>query len=155
MTNRIFVGWDNGDFISMGISDNNDECKDFQLLVRENGPPDTVEYRAAGEGYVSGSDGMEAGDECPNCHCGTLEETDEEFVCRGECGAVWPLPPKGTCILTGAPGESEDDCTTHSHETSIDTPEAEPIPTEVLYGLGLQEFADAFNAYSQKKAGEK
>ena len=33
---------------------------------------------------------MEAGDECPNCHCGTLEETDEEFVCRGECGEVWP-----------------------------------------------------------------
>lgn len=32
---------------------------------------------------------MEAGDECPNCHCGTLEETDEEFVCRGECGEVW------------------------------------------------------------------
>ena len=33
---------------------------------------------------------MEAGNECPNCHCGTLEETDEEFVCRGECGEVWP-----------------------------------------------------------------
>jgi hypothetical protein len=33
---------------------------------------------------------MEAGDECPNCHCGTLEETDEEFVCRGECGEIWP-----------------------------------------------------------------
>ena len=32
---------------------------------------------------------MEAGDECPNCHCGTLEETDEEFVCRGECGEIW------------------------------------------------------------------
>ena len=92
--NRIFVGWDNGDFISMGISDNNDECKDFQLLVRENGPPDTVEYRAAGEGYVSGS-----------------EEDDSR--------------------------------------------EAAPIPDEVLYGLGLQEFAEAFNAYSKEKAGEK
>jgi|7_EtaG_2_1085326.scaffolds.fasta_scaffold03113_2 hypothetical protein len=33
---------------------------------------------------------MEVGDECPNCHCGTLEETAEELVCRGECGEVWP-----------------------------------------------------------------
>jgi len=37
----------------------------------------------------AGDELMEAGDECPNCHCGTLEETDEEFVCRGECGEVW------------------------------------------------------------------
>ena len=34
-----------------------------------------------------------AEDECPLCRCGTLEETDEEFVCRGECGEVWTSPP--------------------------------------------------------------
>lgn len=32
---------------------------------------------------------MEHGGECPNCHCGTIEETNDEFVCRGECGEVW------------------------------------------------------------------
>jgi hypothetical protein len=39
---------------------------------------------------------MEAGDECPNCRCGTLEETDEAFVCRGECGEVWSKPFLGS-----------------------------------------------------------
>lgn len=34
-------------------------------------------------------DPMAAGDECPNCHCGTLEETDDEFRCRGECGSIF------------------------------------------------------------------
>jgi hypothetical protein len=29
-------------------------------------------------------------DECSNCGCGTLEETEDEFVCLGECGEIWP-----------------------------------------------------------------
>lgn len=37
---------------------------------------------------------MLSGDECPNCQCGTIEETCDEFVCRGECGTVWPKDSK-------------------------------------------------------------
>lgn len=40
------------------------------------------------------SDPMAADDECPNCHCGTLEETDDEFRCRGECGSVFRKEPR-------------------------------------------------------------
>lgn len=32
--------------------------------------------------------GLTENDECPNCHCGTLEYNDAELVCRGECGNV-------------------------------------------------------------------
>jgi hypothetical protein len=39
-------------------------------------------------------DKMEEGDECPNCHNGTIEETDEEFRCRGECGSVFRKEPR-------------------------------------------------------------
>jgi hypothetical protein len=35
------------------------------------------------------NDAMAAGDECPNCRCGTIEETDDEFRCRGECGSIF------------------------------------------------------------------
>lgn len=40
------------------------------------------------------SDPMAEGDECPNCHCGTIEETDDEFRCRGECGSVFRKEPR-------------------------------------------------------------
>lgn len=33
---------------------------------------------------------MQQDDECDNCHCGTLEEVDDGFNCRGECGAFFP-----------------------------------------------------------------
>jgi len=46
---------------------------------------------------------MEAGDECPNCHCGTLEETDEEFVCQGECGEVWTKTKEASISPTTQP----------------------------------------------------
>lgn len=34
-------------------------------------------------------DSMAEGDECPNCGCGTIEETDDEYRCRGECGSIF------------------------------------------------------------------
>lgn len=43
--NRVFVGWDNGDFIVLGIGQDN-EAKDFNELIKTNGNPDTVEFRA-------------------------------------------------------------------------------------------------------------
>jgi len=53
--NRIFVGWKNGDYIVLGLGFS-DDGPDFQLLVNEHGPPDVVEFRAAGEGYISPDD---------------------------------------------------------------------------------------------------
>jgi hypothetical protein len=30
-------------------------------------------------------------DECPGCHCGTLEFSETEVTCRGECGMTVQL----------------------------------------------------------------
>jgi len=35
---------------------------------------------------------MVAGQECPLCHCGTIEETATEYKCCGECGNIWNKP---------------------------------------------------------------
>ena len=48
---------------------------------------------------------LEQGDECPNCHCGTIEETDEEFVCQGECGEIWAKERVSVCMDCGASTE--------------------------------------------------
>lgn len=44
-------------------------------------------------------------------------KADREREAAG-LAADGPWPPEGTCILTSAPGEDPDDCTTHRHETS-------------------------------------
>lgn len=38
------------------------------------------------------ADQLEPDDECPNCQCGTLEESTcrKRLVCRGECGQFFP-----------------------------------------------------------------
>lgn len=33
--------------------------------------------------------GYEEDDECPNCRNGTLEESGDDLVCRGECGQIF------------------------------------------------------------------
>ena len=33
-----------------------------------------------------------AGQECPLCQCGTIEETATEYKCCGECGNIWNKP---------------------------------------------------------------
>ena len=48
--NRVFVAWNNGSFIVLGFGGYT--ASDFQELVEQHGPPDTVEFRAAGEGYT-------------------------------------------------------------------------------------------------------
>jgi hypothetical protein len=35
---------------------------------------------------------MVAGQECPLCQCGTIEETATEYKCCGECGNIWDKP---------------------------------------------------------------
>ena len=52
--NRVFCSWDNGSFIVLGAGGYT--ASDFQELVEQHGPPDTVEFRAAGEGYSEGWD---------------------------------------------------------------------------------------------------
>jgi hypothetical protein len=42
-----------------------------------------------GSGEVTEQPRVAEDDECPNCRCGTLEETDTEITCRGECGTTW------------------------------------------------------------------
>ncbi len=51
--NRVFVAWNNGSFIVLGTGSMTKA--DFQELVEQHGPPDTVEFRAAGEGYEEGT----------------------------------------------------------------------------------------------------
>ena len=53
MEDRIFIGWPDGHFMtSLG-------CKDFQTeflaMVADLGPPSSVEFRAADEGWVDDS----------------------------------------------------------------------------------------------------
>lgn len=38
---------------------------------------------------------LQAKDECPNCHCGTLEQNKDtkELVCRGKCGCIFRVDP--------------------------------------------------------------
>lgn len=35
------------------------------------------------------STSLATNDECPHCHNGTVEVTNSEVCCRGECGAIW------------------------------------------------------------------
>ena len=50
---RIFIGWPGGYFIS---SLDPDFCKGFQDMVADLGRPSVVEFRAADEGWLEGSD---------------------------------------------------------------------------------------------------
>jgi len=59
-----------------------------------NGLPEYAKSPEYAEAYKKRKESKKHGDECPNCGCGTLEETDDEFVCRGECGEVWPKVAK-------------------------------------------------------------
>ena len=49
--NRVFMSWNNGSFIVLGLGFA-DDASDFQDMVEQYGPPDVVEFRAAGEGYA-------------------------------------------------------------------------------------------------------
>jgi len=51
--NRIYVGWEGGYFI---VSSFPDFQKHLEEMVKELGPPTTVEFRAANEGYTTDDD---------------------------------------------------------------------------------------------------
>jgi len=40
--------------------------------------------------YDPKEEAMTENDECPVCKCGTLEKNENDLVCRGECGAIFP-----------------------------------------------------------------
>ena len=50
---RVFVGWKNGCFVSTA-GPNLEFQRQLTEMVEELGPPDTVEFRPANEGFVIG-----------------------------------------------------------------------------------------------------
>lgn len=37
---------------------------------------------------------LEQGNDCPLCDAGVINRTDEAVCCLGDCGFIYPLPPK-------------------------------------------------------------
>jgi len=63
--NRVFCSWNNGSFIVLGSGGYT--ASDFQELVEQHGPPDTVEFRAAGEGYSEVCDFVDDDEDTDDC----------------------------------------------------------------------------------------
>lgn len=60
-------------------------CRNAKALLRLNEEIEVMKMEKA-------LNAIEEGDECPFCTAGTVEFVDDEMRCRGECGAVAPLP---------------------------------------------------------------
>ncbi len=63
---RVFVEWDSGAFISSLMPDFGAE---LSKLVEEFGPPDTVEFRAHGEGWTHAQPCADCGESLVTCGC--------------------------------------------------------------------------------------
>ena len=64
MQDRIYVGWPGGYFLTTaGPIAGSEFVEQFHEMVAELGRPDVVEFRAADEGYIDGSEDEDEGEE--------------------------------------------------------------------------------------------
>ena len=85
---RIFCEWNGGAFIS-SLAPNFQA--DFVELVESYGPPDKVEFRAHGEGWVGPQPCETCGKDLVDCHC----DEQQCSVCKKWFGA--DPGPHGLC----------------------------------------------------------
>ena len=77
------------DYQELGASMDLDDARLAELFARAERRFEASKARLCPPPKPSA--GLSAGDECPNCMNGTLDEAEGELRCAGECGEIWPL----------------------------------------------------------------
>ena len=76
---RIYIGWNTGYFLTT-VGSGSDFQRQLAEMVKDLGPPDTVEFRSSTEGFTTGGDGLEDPDSATDIIPlrQQLEEEDDE-----------------------------------------------------------------------------